>query len=115
MEDQPCTRVRARQWSRLRERVAKTQALNFKDGSPGDFIQSVVHTQQTGVSGGHRGPPKTGGEIATVDQQKAEWGRPFKGHERPEKDPASLTVSVSLRTRNQHLLAYLKTTPVVIL
>lgn len=94
MEDQPCTRVRARQWSRLRERVAKTQALNLKDGSPGDFTQSVVHTQQTGVSGGHLGTAQGWRGDGHCGPAEGRVGKTLQGGTKGrEKRSASLTVT----------------------
>lgn len=40
-------------------------------------VWSIPNRQ--GSLGATWGPPKAGGEMATVDQQKVEWGRPFKG------------------------------------
>lgn len=75
-------------------------------------VWSIPNRQ--GSLGATWGPPKAGGEMVTVDQQKAEWEDPSRGHKRPGKKISFLNCDVSLCTRNQHLLAYLKTTPVVI-
>ena len=40
-------------------------------------VWSIPNRQ--GSLGATWGPSKDGGETATADQQKAEWGRPFKG------------------------------------